>query len=100
MLLMPALLTAEAIAQPGGPLVLERHGRVISLEPYAPNILRVTMSVDRASATSAVQPKCPIYSADAHRDLQSNRTRPIDGNATPIWQSRRRGVFDVDPLDR
>jgi hypothetical protein len=55
---------------------------------------------NRASATSAVQPKCPIYSADAHRDLQSNRTRPIDGNATPIWQSRRRGVFDVDPLDR
>ena len=52
-LLMPALLAAEAIAQQGGPLVLERNGRVISLEPYAPNILRVTMSVDRASATSA-----------------------------------------------
>ena len=53
MLLMRALLPAEAIAQQGGPLVLERNGRVISLEPYAPNILRVTMSVDRTSATSA-----------------------------------------------
>ena len=53
MLLMPALLAAEAIAQQGGPLVLERNGRVISLEPYAPNILRVTMSVDSASAMSA-----------------------------------------------
>jgi alpha-D-xyloside xylohydrolase len=52
-LLMPTLLAAEAIAQQGGPLVLERNGRVISLEPYAPNILRVTMSVDRTSATSA-----------------------------------------------
>ena len=52
-LLMPALLAVEAIAQQGGPLVLERNGRVISLEPYAPNILRVTMSVDRTPATSA-----------------------------------------------
>jgi alpha-glucosidase/alpha-D-xyloside xylohydrolase len=51
-LLMPALLARQAISQ-GGPLVLERNGRVIALEPYAPNILRVTMSVDKASATSA-----------------------------------------------
>jgi alpha-D-xyloside xylohydrolase len=51
-LLMPALLARQAIAQ-GGALVLERSGRVIALEPYAPNILRVTMSVDKGSATSA-----------------------------------------------
>lgn len=50
---MPALLAAGAIAQQGGPLVLERNGRVISLEPYAPNILRVTIAADGASATSA-----------------------------------------------
>ena len=36
-----------------GPLVLERDGRTISLEPYAANILRVTMSTDKAAATSA-----------------------------------------------
>jgi alpha-D-xyloside xylohydrolase len=36
-----------------GALVLEREGRVISLEPYAPNIVRVTMSNDMAASTSA-----------------------------------------------
>ena len=41
-----------AIAQ-SGPLVLERNGRTISLEPYAPNILRITMSTDREAATGA-----------------------------------------------
>jgi alpha-D-xyloside xylohydrolase len=51
-LLMPALLARQAISQSGA-LVLERNGRVIALEAYAPNILRVTMSVDKASATSA-----------------------------------------------
>ena len=43
-------LGAVAMAQ-SGPLVLEREGRVISLEPYAPNILRVTMSLDKAAAS-------------------------------------------------
>ena len=38
-----------AMAQ-GGPLVLEREGRTISLEPYAPNILRITMRINRAAA--------------------------------------------------
>src|SRR6185437_9107618 len=46
------ILTAAALAQ-NAPLVLERNGRTISLEPYAPNILRVTMSTDKAAATSA-----------------------------------------------
>jgi alpha-D-xyloside xylohydrolase len=38
-----------AMAQ-SGPLVLERDGRTISLEPYAANILRVTMSTDKTAA--------------------------------------------------
>ena len=50
MVLLAVLLAAAAMAQ-GGPLVLEREGRVISLVPYAPNILRVTMSTDKAAAT-------------------------------------------------
>ena len=41
-----------AVAQ-GAPLVLERDGRVISLVPYAPNILRVTMSIGKAAAIGA-----------------------------------------------
>ena len=36
-----------------GPLVLERPGRVISLEPYADNIVRVTMSTDKTAAAAA-----------------------------------------------
>ena len=35
------------------PLVLERDGRVISLEPYATNVLRVTMSTLKAEASGA-----------------------------------------------
>lgn len=35
------------------PIVLVREGRVISLEPYAPNILRVTISTDGAAAKGA-----------------------------------------------
>ena len=35
------------------PLVLERDGRVVSLEPYAANIVRITMSIDKSAATGA-----------------------------------------------
>ncbi len=50
--LLAASLSGIAMAQ-GGSLVLERDGRTISLEPYAPNILRVTISTDKAAATGA-----------------------------------------------
>ena len=33
--------------------MLERNGRTIAIEPYAPNIFRVSMSIDKASATAA-----------------------------------------------
>ena len=49
--LMAVLLGGTAAMAQGGSLVLERDGRVISLVPYAPNILRVTMSTDRGAAT-------------------------------------------------
>jgi alpha-D-xyloside xylohydrolase len=49
-LLLPVLLSPAAMAQ-GGSLLLQRDGRVINLSPYAPNILRVTMSIDKAAAT-------------------------------------------------
>ncbi|HLH07381.1 MAG TPA: TIM-barrel domain-containing protein, partial [Terriglobales bacterium] len=48
LLFTSGILTAQSV-----PLVLEREGRVISLEPYATNVLRVTMSTDKAVATSA-----------------------------------------------
>ena len=50
--LIAASLGGAAVAQRNS-LVLEREGRTISLEPYAPNILRVTMSSDKAAATNA-----------------------------------------------
>lgn len=50
-LLLGVSLKGTAVAQ-DAPLVLQRNGRTISLEPYAPNILRVTLSVDRAAAVS------------------------------------------------
>ena len=45
-------LGGVTVAQ-SAPLVLERDGRVISLEPYATNIIRVTMSTLKAEATGA-----------------------------------------------
>jgi alpha-D-xyloside xylohydrolase len=52
---LTALLTLSVAAvvakAQNGALVLERDGRVISLVPYAPNVLRITMSVDRSGAT-------------------------------------------------
>ena len=52
MVLLIASMGGIAMAQ-SGPLVLERDGRTISLEPYALNILRVTISTDKAAATAA-----------------------------------------------
>jgi hypothetical protein len=50
--LLTVSLAGIALAQ-STPVVVERNGRVISLVPYAPNILRVTMSNDKATATGA-----------------------------------------------
>jgi alpha-glucosidase/alpha-D-xyloside xylohydrolase len=51
---MVALLLGVMAAPParsqGEPLVLHREGRVISLVPYAPNIVRVTISPQEAAA--------------------------------------------------
>src|SRR5437868_3262263 len=40
-------------AQPASPLVLERRQATVSLEPYAPNIIRVTLSLDKEQALAA-----------------------------------------------
>jgi alpha-glucosidase/alpha-D-xyloside xylohydrolase len=50
--LLAVLCPGLAIAQNEG-LVLERNGRVISLVPYAPNILRITMSTSKVAAIGA-----------------------------------------------
>ena len=67
-LLLALWLGGAAMAQADS-LVLERDGRVISLVPYAPNILRVTMSTDKAAATGA-----PGYGFVASRRRRDGRT--------------------------
>ena len=50
--LVAVWLPALAAAQSGG-LVLQRDGRIISLVPFAPNIVRITMSNSKDAATAA-----------------------------------------------
>ena len=49
--LLAVSLGGAALAQGGALGAVMRKGRTISLEPYAPNILRVTISIDKAAAT-------------------------------------------------
>jgi alpha-glucosidase/alpha-D-xyloside xylohydrolase len=88
--LLAALLGVGAMAQ--SPLVLERDGRVISLEPYAPNILRVTMSTDKAAATGA-----PGYGFVA-KPSAAGWTHERDAEGKDVFRSARM-VVHVAPGD-
>lgn len=85
------LLGSAANAQ-DGPLVLEREGRTISLEPYAPNIVRVTISRDKAAATSA-----PGYGFIA-RPSAEGWTHERDTDGGDVFRSPRM-VVRVSPAD-
>ena len=50
---LAALSLSQVVAAQDEGLVLERDGRVISLVPYGPKIVRVTMSTSKAAATAA-----------------------------------------------
>ncbi|MFZ0731208.1 MAG: TIM-barrel domain-containing protein [Candidatus Sulfotelmatobacter sp.] len=50
--LLTVLMGGIAIAQ-RTPFVLERKGRVVSLDPYGVNILRITISTEKAAAIAA-----------------------------------------------
>ena len=89
--LITASLGGAAVAQ-GNPLVLEREGRTISLEPYAPNILRVTMSSDKAAATSA-----PGYGILAKPSAEG-WTHERDAEGNDVFRSARM-VVRVAPGD-
>ena len=75
-------LCGAALAQ-SGPLVLERPGRVISLEPYADNIVRVTMSTDAAAAAAA-----PGYGFVA-TPSSTGWTHERDGEGYDVYRSSR-----------
>ena len=85
------LLCSAANAQ-DGPLVLERGGRTISLEPYAPNIVRVTISRDKTAATNA-----PGYGFIA-RPSAEGWTHEHDTDGVDIFRSPRM-VVRVSPAD-
>ncbi len=80
--LLASTLGGVAKAQ-AGPLVLEREGRVIALEPFAPNILRISMSIDRASATAA-----PGYGFLAKPSTEG-WTHETDADGYDVYRSAR-----------
>jgi len=81
--LLLALLLSHAASAQTGPPVLERDGRVISLQPYAPNILRVSMSVDRDAATGA-----PGYGFVAKASMEG-WTHERDAEGDDVFRSAR-----------
>lgn len=89
--LLTVLLAPSAIAQEGS-LVLERDGRVISLVPYAPNIVRITMSTDRAAATAV-----PGYGIIA-QPSPHEWTHERDAEGDDVYRSARM-VVRVAPGD-
>jgi len=84
-------LGGVATAQ-SAPLVLERDGRVISLEPYAANIVRITMSVDKSAATGA-----PGYGFAA-KPSEGEWTHQRDADGSDVFRSARM-VLRVSPGD-
>jgi len=79
---LTVLLAGSAMAQ-GGSLVLERDGRLISLVPYAENVLRVTMSTDQTAATGA-----PGFGIQA-RPSTEGWTHERDAEGDDVFRSAR-----------
>jgi alpha-glucosidase/alpha-D-xyloside xylohydrolase len=84
-------LPVIAAAQNEG-LVFERDGRVISLVPYGPNIVRVTMSTSHAAATAA-----PGYGIVANPSSQG-WTHERDAEGYDVYRSEKM-VVRVAPGD-
>ena len=85
-----AVLVALSLPALGGAqnegLVLERDGRVISLVPYAPNIVRVTMSTSKAAATAA-----PGYGIVANPSAEG-WTHERDGEGYDVFRSQQLSI--------
>ena len=77
------ILSGGAALAQNGSFVFERDGRVISLVPYAPNILRVTMSWDKAAAI-----KGPGYGIVAEPNAQG-WTQEKDAAGFDVFRSAR-----------
>ena len=53
------------------PIVLSRNGRTVAIEPYAPNIVRITLSTERSAALA--QPGYGISGAPSMKGWSTNR---------------------------
>jgi alpha-D-xyloside xylohydrolase len=78
-----AMSASGTVVAQGGALLLEREGRVISLVPYAPNVLRVTMSIDRAAGTGD-----PGYGFVA-KSVAEGWTHERDAQGDDVFRSAR-----------
>ena len=78
-----AILICGAARAQSGPFVFELDGRVISLAPYAPNILRVTMSWNKAAAMNG-----PGYGIIAEPNAEG-WTRDKDTEGNDVYRSAR-----------
>ncbi len=87
-----AILLGNVANAQGGPLVLEREGRTISLESYAPNIVRVTISRDKTAATRA-----PGYGFIAEPSAEG-WTHERDSDGAEVFRSSRM-LVRVSPAD-
>jgi hypothetical protein len=96
-ILLPVSLAGIAFAQ-GSPVVVERNGRVIALVPYAPNILSVTMSNDKATAIGA--PGTGLWQRRQRRDGHTSMTRmaAMRSDRHGWWCVWRRGIFHLRGL--
>lgn len=80
-----AALSATAQSAPSAQLVLDRPGETIVLEPYAPNIVRVTLSLQKDAALAA-----PGYGLIAQPDAKEWTARST--GTTDLFQSSRMSV--------
>src|SRR6202161_2882868 len=79
--ILPAQSTAQTQAT-GQRLELNRKGATVVLEPYAPNILRVTLSLKREPAVAG--PGYGIVGAPANAGWSASQTERAD-----VYQSGR-----------
>ena len=77
-----SLTARAAFAQDAGKIVLQRGEATVVLEPYAPNIVRVTLSMQKDEATAA-----PGYGVTAHPDAAGWSYRHTEDGDT--YQSSR-----------
>ena len=83
MLLGASLFAGSTALSQDNPFVLEREGRTISLEPYAPNILRVSLSNNKAAADAP--PGFGFVGTPSTRGW----TRQQDADGSEIFRSGR-----------